>query len=261
MKVSKKSLIASIAVLCVCALSLTAASFAWFSASETAQVKDLVLDVKAQSDIKLSANPGAISDSAHEDWKTTLVEKDFLSSNGNKIEDEIADATPTADTFNGGLKTLTADARKRIDSNSGEVLTGEAALSDADYTSATLGSHYADFKVYVRTTEKKDVVINFSDFRYVVENEGTYIDATGANAVDALRLGYVGGNNADVLANASSGKVVVSADKLTAFDDGNGFYGEVTFYVWVEGTDAACATKNALSLKNYLFGIDFAYAA
>ena len=58
MKVSKRSLIVSIAVLCVCALSLTAASFAWFSSSTTAKVDNIQLSVEKASDLQISIDGG-----------------------------------------------------------------------------------------------------------------------------------------------------------------------------------------------------------
>jgi len=153
MKVSKRSLIVSIAVLCVCALSLTAASFAWFTAAENAQVKDVILKVQAQSDIKIAADSAATANSASDLWKTTLVQTDFTGTNA--IEEYISDVTPkTANVCDGNYE-VPAN-RDAVDEASGSY----------DGVMSAAGEGWAEFTVYVRTTKKQDVNLSFADFEY-----------------------------------------------------------------------------------------------
>ena len=238
MKVSKRSLIVSIAVLCVCALSLTAASFAWFTAAENAMVDDVVLKVQAQSDIKISADSAANANSGSDLWKTTLVQADFTGSNA--IEEYISDVTPkTANICDGNFQV--PEVRDDVVVDTG--------VYEGDLIDTAEG--WAEFTVYVRTTKLQDVNLTFADFEYT--GTGT------ASVVDALRLGVKAADGTITSGNYTG--VVVDADDLTAFADGNGYYGSVTFCVWVEGTDGACVNKNALSLKEYKFDLNFAYAA
>lgn len=244
MKTSKRSLITAIAVLCVCALSLTTASFAWFSASKTAGIDNLTLEVKAQSDIKISANAAAITEGAESNWwVTTLYAADFSVENGNELEKQVNDLTPaTAGTCNGSFNE--PEDREKVDTKDGSY--------NGNLVSAAGG--WADFKVYVRTTKNtEDVVVNFSDFTLNANSP------SGANNVsEAMRLGVK--ENGKIYAAAVNNEVVIPAASLQELGGGY-YYGEVTFYVWVEGTDAACKNANATSLKAYDFNMSFAYAA
>lgn len=239
MKNSKRSLIVAIAVLCVCALALSTATFAWFTAAKTANVENITLKVRAQSDIKIAADKAALDSSASDLWKTTLTQDMFTGD--NKIEEYISDVTPaTAGTCNGNFNV--PEIRDNVD-----VATGAYSGN-----LVPAGEGWAEFKVYVRTTEKKDVVFTFSDFTYVANGGGA------ANASEALRLGVM--NNGKIY-ETNATEVVLTAAEQAAFSDGDGFCGTVSFYVWVEGTDEACINANALSLKNYSFNMSFAYAA
>ncbi len=243
MKTSKRSLITAIAILCVCALSLSAASYAWFSASKTAAIENLTLEVKAQSDIKIAANSAAVTEGATSDWwVTTLYQTDFTEANGNELEPQVNDLTPAT--------SGTCDGNFQEPANREDVDTESGAYSGA-LTSATGG--WADFTVYVRTTKNdKDVVMNFSDFALNADSP------QGANNVsEALRLGVKDGA---ILADAKNGEVVIPAAELQELGEGY-YYAQVVFYVWVEGTDAACKNANATSLKAYDFNMSFEYAA
>jgi len=238
MKTSKRSLITAIAILCVCALSLTAASYAWFTAAENAMVDDVILKVQAQSDIKISAESAATANSGSDLWKTTLVQADFKET-GNTIEEYISDVTPkTANVCDGNFQV--PEVRENVVVDTGKY-TGN--LIDT-------AEGWAEFTVYVRTTKEADVNLSFADFVYT--GTGT------ASVVDALRLGVKAADGTVIEGNYTG--VVVAKEDLTAFADGDGYYGSVTFCVWVEGTHDACVNKNALSLKEYQFDLNFAYA-
>ena len=244
MKVSKRSLIVSIAVLCVCALSLTAASFAWFSASKTASVEAMTLEVKSQSDIKIAANGKAVEEGAESDWwVTTLYAKDFTTANGNLLEPQVNDLTPAATPFAGTFQE--PDNRENVDIDTG----------DFSGTLVSAAGGWADFKVYVRTTKNDtDVAFNFSDFTLNANSP------QGANnVVNALCLGAKVENvDGAVYSTSVNNQVVIPSTSLKAL--GDYFYAEVTFYVWVEGTHDDCINANATSLKAYDFSMSFQYA-
>ncbi len=110
MKVSKRSLIVSIAVLCVCALSLSAASFAWFSSSTTATVDNIQLSVEKASDLQISIDGGKtwgysfssdfneeINDYSTADASTFIVpaDREKIDFNGNNTGDyKVSDVKP-----------------------------------------------------------------------------------------------------------------------------------------------------------------------
>lgn len=251
MKATKRSLIVSIAILCVCALSLTSASFAWFTASETAKVDNVKLKVQAQSDIKIAADSAATSKTDSDLWQSILYQSSFTQQ-GNTIEEDIFDMTPALNGAPDASGLCTGNFVEPADREKVEAVSG-------DYTGSTwdTADGYSSFTVYVRATEQKDIVMNFSGFSY---------DGTGNSAVEALRLGVIGkgegDNRVDFIANDAHSDVIISSDALTAFstaDPSQGFYSQVTIYVWVEGTDPACIDANALSLKNYDFNVSFEY--
>ncbi len=244
MKATKRSLIVSIAILCVCALSLTSASFAWFTASKTAMVDTLDFNVKAQSDIKLSAKSAAYNDTNSEFW-VSIVEPAHFTDDGNTLETFVADMT--VDTTVGDFKV--PKDREKVDAKTG-------TYADANGFDDAEDGSWLDFTVYVRTNENKAVNFTFSGFGIDTNKYGT------KNVAEALSIG-IDGTDEVIMGTAKTNSFTIPASAFTAFDsaDANTAYrASVTFHVWVEGTHGACIDANAVSLKNYTFSMDAQYA-
>ncbi len=244
MKATKRSLIVSIAILCVCALSLTSASFAWFSASQSAEIQKLTLGVQSQTDIKIAVNSDALlaPDSAY--WVSTLTSKDITDVWGN---DYVGDVTPaTAGVCNGNFVAPDEDGRKTI---------GDDGTFSGELKPTTDG--YYKFTIYVRTTNNtKQVTYNSKGFSL----NDTAIDAA-KTALEAMSIGDDMSQGIAKGSAAPGAKVIVdAASDLTAL--GDYFYTTVNFYIWVEGTDTEnCQNSKALSVYDYVNTITFGYGA
>lgn len=228
MKTSKKSLIVSIAVLCVCALSLTAASFAWFTTSNTAKIDTINFEVSQRSGLELRGS------AANAEWKSTLTTADFLTLPG-----ELNDAS-TADLTNWFVK----NERDEIVAKPGDD-----------------NSRYIELSVDIR--KAKTGVEN--ETAPTVKFDGTYAlkvttdNKTGLDS--ALRLGYKnngattivatsndaqikGHSSADVIADLTS--TASGSAQIVLADNGDNYWQtSVKFYIWVEGTDSACVDGNS----------------
>ena len=246
MKVSKKSLIVSIAVLCVCALSLSAASFAWFTTSESAKVDTLNMSVTERSSLELTITGSNIG------WKTTLTPAMFAQ----------------ADYFylNGESTTILNDVSTN-DMGSWVVGTYDEDNNNFDFTNggkkAGKGEQEAswlEMPISFRSSAAGTVTLNEINFT---------VDNTKLNP--ALRVGVVNGTTKTIYGNATKGYYQpVAADSemfatrqdltttykaladlknytiaLSSTPDADGYYtAQVTFYVWIEGSDDACINKN-----------------
>ncbi len=244
MKATKRSLIVSIAILCVCALSLTSASFAWFSASQSAEVQALTLGVQSQTDIKIAVNPDALlaADSAY--WVSTLTSKDIKDVWGN---DYVGDVTPkTQGKCDGNFLAPDETDRKSI---------GDDGKFTGTLKDTTDG--YYKFTIYVRTTKNTSQVTynskGFSLADTAIDEDKTALEAMSIG--DDMSQGIAKGSS------APGAKVIVdAASDLTAL--GDYFYTTVNFYIWVEGTDEVnCRNSRALSVYDYVNTITFGYGA
>lgn len=228
MKTSKRSLIMAIAILCVCALSLTAASYAWFTSAQSATLSELTMSVDKRTNLQLSVD--------NTNWKATLTNQDFIDAKSFNSAAKLNDVS--TNNFTNWVKAAYQPDGTYTFSE------GATAISD---TVAT--GDYLMLKVYFRSTEAKPVVMN-----------GTYGAANALTA--AVRLGF-DNNGAKIYASNSStaqytpvsgtpadltfaGTSLANAQVTTLTDGGDGYYyGSTVLYLWIEGTDAACIDSNS----------------
>lgn len=252
MKATKRSLIVSIAILCVCALSLTSASFAWFTASNKAQVGGINLSVAEHSSLEITVT-GAENVIG---WNSTLSAA-LLQQAGVYYYTEIAgsDAEYTVlnDASTGDLVNWTkANYNESSNSFTFVSATGESA------NSANKEARYLELPITFRST--KEGTVKFSSDSAV--SLGTQ------DLAPALRVGYVDKNStASIYSEAGTGakyqtvggtgetdldlsgtiaefiaNTEIELTKATA--DDTYATAEVVFYIWIEGTDPACINEN-----------------
>ncbi len=235
MKTSKRSLITAIAILCVCALSLTAASYAWFTTSQTAKVDTLTMDVTARTTLQIR-----VKGSTDTTWKTVLNANDFITGKVYNSAAILNDAS-TNELFNSWV-TASYDDNGVISFETGK----------ANYiTDTRADGNYLKLPVEFRCTSSAKEVS-------VIATSAS-IATTGKPALNkALRMGYNGmifafeddaeatyqpatGEEADVTFSTLANSTV--AEMGDAQTDGYR-YGEATIYVWIEGSDSACNDGN-----------------
>ena len=252
MKVSKKSLIVSIAVLCVCALSLSAASFAWFTNATQAKVDTLQMKVEQRSSLELSitGQESAVG------WKHILGTADFKKANlyydNNNTVMQLNDAS--TNDFSSWVKATYNDTTSKF-----------AFTANADKASkTTAAADYLEMPIHFRAATPGSVVVNNPNF-----------SLANTALAPALRVGSVVAGTKTIYGNPTSNKftyqsdltvtdnftgtaaVTTSTKALSALNglsialvknDTTGYYeATATFYVWIEGTDAACIDKNTPS--------------
>lgn len=234
MKATKRSLIVSIAILCVCALSLTSASFAWFSASQTATVSKITLNVAASSDLKISTDDIATTTYENMQWSTNIELNETLNLSDASTNDAVNFYVPAV--------------RENVDADNGSYTGAYEKLDD--------NSSIASFTVHFRSTTLVGVNANT---QAAFDVEGTLKD--GLN--DALRMAIgtkifansdeatfedqvVTDTNVDTTAvtvyKNTTASVVIEA--LTLDDASGYYYGTATVKFWVEGTDDGATSGN-----------------
>ncbi len=243
MKVSKKSLIVSIAVLCVCALSLSAASFAWFTASNNASVNTLTMNVTKKSSLEIKVGENGT-------WKSVLTVDDFVAAGvfykGTKAGEytELRDVS-TSDMAS-WIKATYVPATNSYTYASGTAIMANDSSAVADYVK---------LPIYFRASTAGKVKVS-----------GANLAAKDSELNGALRLGTVNGTTKKIYGNAETGTYQdgVAADNVKSFGTdmysafGNfagteialtagadGYYeAQVDYYIWIEGTDPTCVDKN-----------------
>ncbi|MBQ3094574.1 MAG: hypothetical protein IJC52_05310 [Clostridia bacterium] len=231
MKVSKRSLIVSIAVLCVCALSLSAASFAWFTNSKAAKIDTLNMSVTARSSLQIRIQ-------GTEEWKSVLNATDFINA-GKYVNGAILNDASTAD---GSLWTT---ATFNPDTLQHEFHEGAEAIS-----STKTEGHYLMLPVEFRATDSKDVIVTTGQLEAtgkpalgaalrVAFNDKIYANNTAA---EATWQPATGDEQAITLAGKSLTNAVVAS--LGNLNEGYYYSGNVNICVWIEGSDKACIDGN-----------------
>jgi len=226
MKTSKRSLITAIAVLCVCALSLSAASFAWFTSTTNANVSQLNLAVVEQSDLKVAIDSAATAVENIE--STTLWKVSFTGSEIAGVQDGTYTESPIANaTWDNGM-VKPADETK-INSETG-------VYSGTEMVSATATQDYVMFTLYFRSTEAgKTVKFNApAGFKINEGKQGLKPALTLATKIGDTFTTY---NDTTV---KTGGNLCECSSAV-----GDYYVGSVDFYVYVDGENAATINQNA----------------
>ena len=266
MKVSKKSLIASIAVLCVCAMSLTAASFAWFTTTTQANVNKLNLGVVEQSDLKIAVDPAVEEEGYAKNiesnmWGVSFTGADIAEKQDYNENTNLANATWDAD--KGYFVTVSENDADSVDSVTG--------FYDGTLVAASAGTDYVEFTVYFRSTKaNQEIVFNGIDFSIssakkallngltLRVNDEEYNNSGMKNVVKSLDENGAAVVEPKAIKKISDGGTVcVIGENEIA---GKGFYtAAATFQIFVEGQDQVTINQNA-GIKFVLENLSFKYA-
>lgn len=245
----KSALLSSVAMLIVSAIVLTSATYAWFSASDKAEVTGIQAEVTATSGLLISLDEG-------DSWGTSF----------------------TADDIDCDIPAPFAP----VSSKDGNVwVTGDYESSKLTLEAAEAGKQYIAFPLWLQGPVDEDVDVNvtFSGtdsyvqkvLKFALVEEGT----TMTKAIPALDSdpGY---NGTSLIGDASSftkGGAFETTDeslpigvgtaddynfKITASHGGSADdCVKYMAYLWVEGNDADCDGTKFGADKKIAFGIDF----
>lgn len=240
MKATKRSLIVSIAILCVCAMSLTAASYAWFSTSTTATVDNIQLSVLEASDLQISIDGGNT-------WGYNL---------SSTLDEDIYDySTNNATTFYTPTDKSGVDMEGHLPSN----YTGGFTATDGENV-------IPELEIYFRSMKEMDVQMKGTQLfegksiapairaAALVSDGGTFFFANTANSAESV-ISSTAGATATIALNAISTDLnvmtlVQGGSYGQTVEDGY-YYGKITIKYWVEGTDDA-------AINDYT-GVDFTH--
>lgn len=233
MKVSKRSLIVSIAVLCVCALSLSAASFAWFTNAKAAKIDTLNMSVTARSSLQVRIV-------GTQEWKSILTADDFIAAGYYNAAAILNDAS-TKDTVTWTTATFNPDTLQH------EFHSGAAAI-----TKTQAEGNYLRLPVEFRATDMKNVIVSAGQLE-VTKDKTTLapalrmgidgkVYATNA-AAEATWQPATGAEQTITLTKTLTNAVVTSFE-ASSLNEGYYYSDPVDICVWIEGSDAACIDGN-----------------
>ncbi len=249
MKVSKKSLIVSIAVLCVCALSLSAASFAWFTSTKSAKIETINMHVDQRSMLEISI-------AGTDKWVSTLTPQMLFDADLYHIGAGAQDYTKLNDVSYNGSQFVKGDYSAENNSFNFTVGATQAnkTLTDADYIK---------LPIKLRNPEAGTVIIESSTFaadklqnalRVAVEmggettiygkSEKGYFQQAATGVMYADMFDSTKNTNRVELSNYD---VIGNFDKIEIplAQEGDYYTASVTFYIYIEGSDEACVNENS----------------
>lgn len=263
-KTLRSAMLSTICMLVVAVMSLTGVTYAWFSASTTANIQGMTVNVSAaDGGFQLSADNGTT-------WKSNLTLTD-TSAQLNPVSTADAESffTAVVDPDDAKMITTTADApvegaatanvfyKKILAKNTGEkalIISLSNLLTAADGKTAN--------PVFVNTTANKNsaaaarvAVIVDNTLAYIFGDENVYgvtkaarFDST-AGATDTTNMKSQGTKTAPSECTFElAGQVAGQAEKISTIE----------ILVWIEGQDAQCINENAAS--TFTVELDFSAA-
>lgn len=229
-KVTKKAKKARsvVMMLLMCILLLSAATYAWFSLSNTARVNNLTMTVSEANGLRVALDKG--STPAEQDWKGSIS---LDSDNGYNVLGLLKPAT-TANgkdfyrpVYNdeGEVSDLTQDGVVELNKENKDPKSGKT-------NTATTEGHYCKYTFYmqslkedanVRLVAGKDLANASRTGTYLVQKEDAQKDAKNqSNAAAAMRISiYAGDSNYGIYepaANVEVSGTKSEADKKSGYD-------------------------------------------
>lgn len=248
---------AAIAMIVISAIVLTTASFAWFTLGKTVGVNELDLKVTAKEGLLISGNAKA----ADNTW-TNYLEKTDLDGTGT-TDWATYDATkqylpktisPTSTDFKfttGNLpKMLSGGIKESADSWTMQAkdITAADGLSFASGQSAT----YYAFDVFIKYSGEKDsFTVSVGDSKIKVKDDASDGTTANADAVKAMRLGFV---NLGVVASESAAGTTYAKNEAKIYVppiNGTTAYEDAKSVLPVTGAgDSAALDKNTFTVPS-----------
>ena len=249
----KRALLSAVAMLIVSAITLSSATFAWFTVGDTASVSAITASVKSASSIEVSAN--------NVDWNATLTQ-------ANLTYDAVTNNTVQPDnSFPLTLTAISTPATPAMPFYIGTLANTKAFTVTAAANAGEIAASLVKFTFWIRAAADTNVTYAATGFTGITALVSTYaamqIGTTDANAASATPLVYVGttGNTYKPITGIGAG---TDSNSNGIMDSGEGFTNlgadistgkfltapilalqagvarQVIVYMWLEGQDAEC---------------------
>ncbi|MEI6578529.1 MAG: hypothetical protein WCN92_03600 [Eubacteriales bacterium] len=250
----KRALLSAIAMLLVSAITLSSATFAWFTVGDTASISAITASVKSASAIEVSAD--------NVDWNATLTQANLTY---NAVTNNTVKPDNSFPTF---LNAISTPATAAMPFFIGTLANTKLFTVTAPATTGEIGASLVKFTFWIRAAADTNVTYAATGFTGITALVSTYcamqIGTTDANAATIAPLVYVGttGNTYKAITGTGTG---TDANSNGIMDTGEGFTNlaastvstqkfltapvialtagvarEIIVYMWLEGQDAEC---------------------
>ena len=243
----KSALLSSVAMLIVSAIVLTSATYAWFSASNRVEVKDITATVESSSGLLISIDKGT-------SWKTSV---DVTSYKANAFS-PVSSATGANGTWvQGGYKDDVLKLAAATAGASGQFMQYDLWVKGPAGVEVTVTP---DFGATVENVKK---VMKFA----LYDTDTSAFLNSGVIAADGSTAGYEGvSTTGDLAAEDTSGAYLTEGTAISevsaySFTLKDGQPHKFIAYVWVEGNDPDCKAEDIVSGSALEFGVEMTIPA
>lgn len=237
----KSALLSSVAMLIVSAIVLTSATYAWFSASDKVDVKEISATVESSTGLLISIDNGT-------SWKTSVDVSSYKPTSFSPV----STATGGTDTWvTGGYKNSALDLSQATSGTSGQFMMYNLWVKGPDGQVVTVTPNFGDTAENVKKVMKfalYDTSTNKFLGSGVIAADGTTTGYTGTSALGAQTAEDTSGA---FLTTAGSAVNEVSSYSFTL----SGIHKFVA-YVWVEGNDPDCKAEDITSGSAIEFSVE-----
>lgn len=236
----KSALLSSVAMLIVSAIVLTSATYAWFSASNRVEVKEISATVESSSGLLISIDQGA-------SWKTSVDVTSYKANSFSPVSSASgANGSWVTGAFKDDFLKLTA-AEKGA---SGQFMQYDLWVKGPDGTTVTVTPDFGS------TADSVKKVMKFA----LYDTTASKWLNDGVIAADGSTAGYEGTSaTGDLAAEDTSGAYLTTGTPVSEVSGYsfvlNGTHKFIA-YVWVEGNDEDCRAEDIVSGSALEFAVE-----
>lgn len=236
----KSALLSSVAMLIVSAIVLTSATYAWFSASNRVEVKEISATVESSSGLLISIDKGA-------SWKTSV---DVSSYKANSFS-PVSTATGANGSFvTGAYKDDVLKLEAATAGGQGQFMQYDLWVKGPDGTTVTVTPNFDG------TEDNVKKIMKFALYDTVA---GKFLNS-GVIAADGSTAGYEGTSaTGDLTAEDTSGAYLTEGTavaEVASYSFALSGVHQFIAYVWVEGNDEDCKAEDIVSGSDLAFAVE-----
>lgn len=236
----KRMVFTSVILVLLALVSVTAATFAWFSIADRTRVKSMGMDITTGANMRFDLDPHA----TFEQYVKTLTFEQIAArmnqEKGFQMKDVPLEPVTTAD-----CATFTLENGRVVESREGA---------------------YLEFTLHFMAVE--DMVVHLSSNHSQGQNDGTSVTSSNPQLAQAMRISFTADGQTSVYDPGGGGGSIGQAKVFglpaagsMQYNDSNTLFRlkkdvdkEVLVHVWLEGTDEACTdairgTDYSISLR------------
>lgn len=237
----KRMVLTSVILVLLALVSVTAATFAWFSIADRTRVKSMSMEITTGANMRFDLDPHA----TFEQYVKTLTFEQIAArinrEKGFNMKNIPLEPVTTSD-----CKTFTLENGKVVDSREGA---------------------YLEFKLHFMAVE--DMVVHLSSNHSQGKTDGTKVSSSNQQLPKAMRISFTADGQTSVYdpggGGGKTGRAKVfglPAAGAMRYNDSNALFRlkkdvdkEVLVHIWLEGTDEACT--DALRGADYTISLRF----